>query len=117
MIQITGQSIYLTRGDSATLEIDLKRQGTTTAYVIQEGDTFYFRVKRSPNAELLIEKEFEATGESTIALTLDPEDTADLLNDTDYRYEVELVTSAGWHDTFIANQLFHIGVELEGRDD
>lgn len=115
MIQITGQSIYLTRGDSATLEIDLKRQGTSTAYVIQEGDTFYFRVKRNPNSELLIEKEFEATGESKIALTLDPEDTADLFNGTDYRYEVELVTAGGWHDTFIADQLFHIGVELEGH--
>ena len=48
-----------------------------------------------------------------MTLQLNPEDTESCDNGKDYRYEFELITATGYHFTFIEDELFHIGIELE----
>lgn len=119
MLKIQRNSIYLTRGDTAFIVVKLKDE-SGAPYTPETGDHIYFRVKESLAAtELLIEKEcliMESEEETTIQLTIDESDTADLIPAV-YRYEIEVVTALGYHFTAIANSNFEIGAELEVRSD
>lgn len=114
MLRIEGTSIYLTRGDTAYLKIT-PRNKDGSEYELQEGDKIIFRLKRAVNDTfLIVEKEVDT---SSLILTLLPEDTEPCGNGRDYLWEAELQTAAGQHYTFIANARFHIGVELEVRNE
>lgn len=108
MLDVQNEKVYLTRGDTAYLEIELitkSGENYTPAY----GDKLYFRLKKSANkGSLLLEKEVNI---NTLTLELSPEDTADLDFGT-YCYEVELVTALGQHFTVIENAAFILGAEL-----
>lgn len=109
MLVINGQSVSLTRGDSAILDVSAHYEDGS-AYTPAEGDKIYFRVRKKAGLyQVDIEKEVNT---STMQLSLAPEDTRGL-NFGEYRYELELVTAGGFHSTFIANQPFNITEELE----
>lgn len=110
MLRIEDKTIYLTRGDTAFIKLTPKNKDGTD-YEIQEGDKLIFRLKEKPDLTAVIcEKEIDT---STCILTLNPKDTESCRNEKDYRYEAELVTSNGYHFTYIENEIFHIGTELE----
>ena len=101
--------IYLTRGDSAFLTVNLNDE-SGSSYELSEGDKIYFRLKKSSSSDnLLLEKEINP---DTLTLELLPEDTAELSSGL-YCYEVELVTAEDKHYTVIENSQFQIGAELE----
>lgn len=110
MLFIKGTEIYLTRADSAIIDV-IVTNSDGSPYEIQEGDRIIFRLRKDgKNSPIICEKDANV---SEMTLTLDPKDTEPCENGQDYRYEFELVTAAGIHCTFIENALFHIGVELE----
>ena len=114
MLVIDGLDIHLTRGDTAFIEV-IPTNEDGSPYEMQEGDKIFFRLKRKSTDDTVIcEKEVDVV---SMTLQIDPEDTEPCQNGKDYRYEFELVTAAGYHFTFIEDQLFHIGVELEVHAD
>lgn len=112
-LDIDKQSITLTRGDTAYIRFipQVKNeQGRFVDRELEEGDTVIFRIKTSPD---VFEKQcFIDYGGNRVVLNLVPSDTENLEFKT-YYYEVELVTKYDEHFTFIENQRFTIGKEIE----
>lgn len=108
MLDVQNEKIYLTRGDTAYLEVELTtRSGESYAPIY--GDKLFFRLKKSANkGSLLLEKGINI---NTLTLEISPEDTAGL-EFGNYCYEVELVTALGQHFTVIENAAFILGAEL-----
>ena len=112
MLDIVDNRIYLTRGDTASIDIRLT-DATGGDYEPVAGDKIYFRLKNAVFGNTLrLVKEISPT---TLTLALSEADTANLELGT-YRYEVELVTSSGDRFTVIENGEFVLGVELESHD-
>ena len=118
MLKVEGQKIYLTRADSAIFKVIPKvkdEHGDKIPYELQEGDSIIFRLKRKAedNYEVICEKQCEIDVENNQAiLKLVPIDT-ESCEFKEHRYECELVTYDDFHSTFIENQPFTIGKELE----
>ena len=118
MLEVDGLSIYLTRGDSAILQATptIKNdQGEKQPYVFVEGDKVIFRLKlkAEDTYQVVCEKECSMDYVNNKAiLHLVPDDT-DGCEFKKYRYEFELITVEDFHSTFIENQEFTIGKELE----
>lgn len=111
MLEVSGNMIQLTRGDTMILSITLTDQDGVE-YTPTETDKIYFRVKRnSTSKEVILEKEIPY---DTLLLKLQEADTKDLKFGT-YYYEIELVTEANDHFTVIANTEFEITTELESH--
>jgi hypothetical protein len=111
MLVVTGNQIFLTRGDTLILTLALSNSDGSE-YVPAEGDSIFFRLKKfATYPNLLIEKEIDT---STMILQLNEADTAGLAFG-DYHYEIEVVTAGGMHDTVIADELFTIGKEIENH--
>lgn len=116
MIDITGTTITMTRGDTLIVTVDiLDEQGQ--AYTPAEGDTIRFALKSAKmklgrtdyaDTEPLISK---AIPTDTLTLRLEPADTAALAFG-DYRYDIELTHASGVVDTFINNAVFVIAPEV-----
>lgn len=115
MLSINGQEIYMTRADTPELTVSaLNDDGTD--YEFQEEDKVFFRLALKPGREVVLEKECVVDVENNVAvLVLAEEDTQDLQFKV-YRYEFELVTDNDAHYTFIADQPFEIGKEIELHD-
>lgn len=112
MLEVQGNNIHLTRGDTCFLEVQFTDE-KGDAYTPIETDKVYFRVKRNSSAkEVLIEKEIPY--DVKLILRLDEADTKNMKFGT-YYYEVELVTVEGYHFTAIADAEFEITTELENH--
>lgn len=114
MLEVMNNNIAITRGDNATLKLNV---------VNEEGEAFdltnasvLFRVKKSARAkDILIEKELlQGDIENEMLLKLDEEDT-EYMDFSQYRYEIEVVTSDDEHYTVIANAIFEVCIELENH--
>jgi len=116
MLIIKGQEIYLTRGDTAEISFTATNEDGTD-YEFQSGDIVYFRMALKAGEDVAVEKECVIDVENNKAvLILEPEDTAECKFKV-YRYEVELIAiEDGSHSTFIADQSFEIGKEIERRE-
>ena len=111
---IEGTKIYMTRGDTPTLDIQAIIISTNTAYSMAAGDTMYFRLAQEPLIETTLLEKTVTNGQ----LTFTPSDTASLDFGT-YVYSLELVTAGGYHETFVrpipTEGVFKIGEELENH--
>lgn len=109
MLKVSSKKIYLTRGDTAFLEISLLNE-SGEPYVPEVGDDIIFRLKQSPTSKvILIEKHIDP---ESMILEFEEDDTKNMKFAT-YKYEIELVTANGYHFTVIESTDFEIGVELE----
>ena len=112
MLTITNNNIHLTRGDTMLLDLSLSDE-SGNPYIPDVGDSIFFRLKKDASSETVyIEKTADM---EELLLRLDPNDTADLSFGM-YCYEIELVTSAGYHFTVVENARFEIGKELENHE-
>ena len=119
MLKITKNKIYLTRGDTAFIEVALTDQDGNP-YIPTETDTVYFRLKQTAMSkvvllEKIVERNVIEEGTSSVVqllLELQEDDTKDF-KFTTYKYEVEVVTENDYHFTAIENVDFEIGPELE----
>ena len=112
MLDVVDNRIYLTRGDSASVDIRLT-DAAGGDYEPVAGDKIYFRLKNAVFGNTL--RLVKAISPTDLTLTLSEVDTANLELGT-YRYEVELVTSSGDRFTVIENGEFVLGVELESHN-
>ena len=102
MISITLDSIHLTRGDSATVVVDIQNEDGSD-YTPETGDTIRFAAKRYLN-----------DGDADIVIDIDPEqmmlefkpgDTKGL-DFGSYFYDVQLTTASGDVYTFANGKLW-----------
>lgn len=116
MLTISGQTISLTRADTARLQPVPVVESTGMLYEFSEGDRVVFRLRKLPDRGTVLEKDCTIDLETNQAVVkLIPEDTENK-SMSEYRYEFELVTADDEHYTFIENQKFIIGKELETHD-
>ena len=107
MLQITSNEVFLTRGDSADLEVviyDLEGN----VYELQSGDTLVFTMKYNCTTDnILIQKDI--TTNSTIHIL--PADTNELNYGT-YQFDVQLTLANGKIYTVIPPHNFNITKEV-----
>lgn len=110
-------AIYLTRGDSMTLYISMTDSDGNT-YTPVSTDVIRFALKH--NSMTIGNRAYTDTSPiltktidySTLALSIDPDDTADL-EFGEYVYDIELTDADGAVDTFITASPFVILPEVD----
>lgn len=102
MIKIVDNKIYLTRGDSAILKVEI-RDTDGEEYTPEDTDTVIMTFKKTTSdKEPIFTHEIDGG-----ILMIEPEDTADLAYG-DYVYDCQLKTEAGFVQTFIPPSLFRV---------
>lgn len=102
MVKVTENQIFLTKGDSAELEITIMDGDQEYDY---SNDEVKFGVKKNfADKDCIIEKTVDENGK----VSLEPEDTADLDVGT-YFYDLKVVTADNAVCTVIAAAQFVIG--------
>lgn len=96
--KIDGTTIYLTRGDTLNLDLDVNFIDGSP-YVPREGDKCWFSVKKTYNSdeEYLIHKEFDL---ATMSLFLESTDTKTLAYGR-YKYDIQMNLANGVVDTVV----------------
>ena len=101
MTNVSGQNIYMVKGDSSSFHLKLKYMDETE-YVPEDGDKIYFSVKEDYDDEnYLIEKEVE-----DMVVNIEPEDTASLEAPCTLVYDVQVNFTDGSIQTPIKGRLF-----------
>lgn len=96
MFKVNGTNISLTRGDSATLHVDLTQGGAP--YEPQEGDVLTLTVKKdAKDAEALL----TITADSECTFHFAPSDT-DGLAFGGYKYDIQLTTGEEVYTPIVA---------------
>lgn len=106
MLKCEGNTIHLTRGDSAVLLLKI-RKDDDTEYELQAGDSVLFTVKNSVYDTAVIIQKKLIDG----AIKLTPSDTKNLQYGTFY-YDVELTQTDGFVATVIGPQKLIIEPEV-----
>lgn len=110
MVQISGTTITMTRGDTLLLQIGIFNKDGSV-YEPEEGDSVRFALKKNyDDSTVIIYKDIPI---DTLILELDPSDTKDLPQPSSYVYDIQLTTSGGIVDTFIDKAKFKISEEVE----
>lgn len=108
MLKIEGSTIRLTRGDTAKISIAIDNATSGHAYVLEDGDTLTFTIKKSVyETNAIIQKVM--TGSATISI--EPEDTEDLSYGA-YVYDVQLTTESGEIYTVVEPSEFNLTSEV-----
>lgn len=106
MLKIRGNTLYLTRGDTANIKVKVRRNGK--CYTPEEGDTIRFALTASPvltDSTAILVKSIPI---DTMILTLDPVDTADLEFER-YKYDIKLsLANNGGEHTIIEDASLNI---------
>ena len=110
MIRLSGNTIYLTKGDTLELQVNvLNKDGTS--YLPSEGDVIRFAVKRkySDTKPVLV----KVIPNDTLRLRLEAEETQILdASSTPYVYDIEIKMVDGTVDTFIDRQKLYVTEEV-----
>jgi hypothetical protein len=106
MFKIIGAKIFLTRGDTAFIDIKILRMDGTE-YQLKAGDQVLFTVKKNARDETVL---FQKTPVDGI-IKISPADT-DHLRFGDYVYDCQLRTYDGIVQTFIPPSLFRVTEEV-----
>ena len=111
MVQIKGNTIRMTRGDTLDAELAI-RLADGSAYEPQEGDRIRFALKRKvTDKRVVLEKDIPA---DTLRLRLESDETKRLRPDwAPYVYDVQLTTADGTVDTFIDKGKIIVTDEVE----
>lgn len=102
-----GNTVSLTKGDTAYLKVDIKNDVSGEAYTVQEGDTLTMTVKKDYDSSPAFQKKIHGDVEFHIK----PEDTGGLETGK-YKYDVQLDTANGDVFTVIPPSTFEILEEV-----
>lgn len=106
MVQISGTTVYMVRGDTVVINIEIKDQNGET-YTPTGADVVRFALKKNYNdPEPLILKDC-----TSLTLTVEPDDTKALPFGV-YVYDIELTKADGTVDTFIPRAKWNVLQEV-----
>ena len=91
MFKIKGQSVSITRGDSAKITVDLKDEMTKETYTLKPEDELVFTVKKDYRDNAPV---FQLESDGNGMFTILPSTTS-ALDFGRYDYDVQLTTSEG----------------------
>ena len=98
MVEISGTTIKMTRGDTLRAVLDLfDEEGNR--YTPISGDSLRFAMKKNYNDATPIL--FKSIPNDTLELWLEPNDTKNLPQPSSYVYDIEITYANGDVDTFI----------------
>ena len=107
---VKGTTINLTRGDTLKVKIDISTSDDEP-YVPLANDVIRFAMKKTyKDAEPLLTKIID---NNSLILQLDPLDTKDLKQPSDYVYDIQLTHANGDVDTFISKGKLRIIEEVD----
>ncbi len=109
-VKISGTTIVATRGDTIKVFIPMEYEDKTP-YSPSAGDKIRFALKRDYNDETVIFEKNIPT--DTLLLKIDPSDTKNLPQPSQYVYDIQLTYANGDVDTFIAKAKFKITEEVD----
>lgn len=102
MLKIDGHKITLTRGDTLTITLTLKKNGQT--YTPEEGDVIRFALSKGYVTDFgYVLKISKVIPNDTLTFTLSSQETS--LDYYDYNYDIEVTHPDGCVDTFISSTL------------
>lgn len=105
MFAVHGDTIFITRGDTGCLDVNLSTQDGD--YVMQPDDTLTLTVRKRVDADILFQK--KVTGMNRIII--EPTDTQKAAYGR-YVYDIEFRTADGYVSTVITPAVFQIGEEV-----
>lgn len=111
MLKLNGTTIYLTRGDTLEILVELKtREGEP--YTLSENDTIRFAAKKSyKDEEPIITKDIP---KSTMRLRLESNETKEFkARSAPYVYDIEVTFEDGTVDTVIDRAQLYITEEVD----
>lgn len=114
MLKVVNRNIYLTRGDSAALNIKITSEKCNQPYQILDGDEIFFTVKESYSLQpFLFQKKISSADliDGNVIFKILPSDTDDL-DFKEYIYDVEIRTSVGDVYTVIPPSIFCVEPEV-----
>lgn len=101
-VKINGTMITFTRGDTFKSKVDIFN-ADGTPYIPLENDVIRFAMKKSyKDSEPLIVKVLD---NNSLVLQLDPADTKELKQPSEYVYDIQITHENGDVDTFISGKL------------
>lgn len=110
MLNISGTTITLTRGDSAKIAMDLTYKNGDP-YEPTDGDKIRFAMKKDYN-DLLPPLLLIEIPTDTLILYIPASETKQLAYGT-YKYDIQITTAAGDVDTFIDRATFVVTEEVD----
>lgn len=105
MFAVHGDTIFITRGDTGCLDVNLSTQDGD--YVMRADDTLTLTVRKRVDADILFQK--KVTGMNRIII--EPADTQKAAYGR-YVYDIEFRTADGYVSTVITPAVFQIGEEV-----
>lgn len=105
MFKIIQNDIFITRGDTAYINLGVRIRETKEPYDYSNDDVIFTVRKDSISKENIIQKTFHGTG-----IKLEKDDTIKLDYQT-LKYDIELIKQNGDNFTIIANKNFTITEE------
>lgn len=107
---VTGTKISMTRGDSETITVSIRKDGEDIPLVA--GDTVYFTVKNDANTEdKVLQKVVTEFDDGKAIIEILPGDTKHLPF-TEFVYDVQLTKTDGGITTIIKPSKFIVGEEV-----
>lgn len=110
MLEVIGNKITLSKGDSASFNLTIYYAGLDKPYELKDGDSVHFFASRfdelANKNKIVINKLFEKN-----SLTLDPIDTM-YLKSGKYKYEVQLTFKNGEVNTIIDSSILNLTEEV-----
>ena len=108
MLKIKNRKIYLTRGDTAYIELKLRAKRDGEELEFQEGDKIYFSVKEDVGAEDYLFQRVVNPGE---VIVIEPSDTKQLDYGI-YLYDIQVSTAMGEVFTVVEPTAFFLTEEI-----
>lgn len=114
MLEVIGNKITMSKGDTASFNLTIYYAGMEKIYELRDGDSIRFYVTKFDQYmnknKIVINKLFERN-----TLTLKPIDTM-YLSSGDYRYEVQLTLKNGEINTIIDPTIIHLTEQIMSGD-
>ena len=116
MLKISNTKIFITRGDSAYIDINISNPDGSK-YELQDGDSIQCQVRTAANTGMLLinastdNEKLYVDDDGAVVWHISPEDTRGLDIGT-YCYDVQLTTAVGDVFTFIDNSVFKVTDEV-----
>lgn len=108
MLNVIGNDIFLTRGDTARFTVTLINVCDDKVYTPSSDDLFRFTVKKDAHDKQII---FQKVSQGNPAFHIVPEDTKEL-DFRKYVYDIELTTSSGDVYTVVDYSEFNVTKEV-----